>query len=253
MGLEHNQLAGAELNVPRHIAIIMDGNGRWANARGLPRIAGHKRGVESVRQLVRDAAELGVDYLTLFSFSSENWQRPAQEISDLMALLKRFIRRDLANLHKQGVCIRVIGSREGLDTEVVELIAKAEEVTRDNKVITLVIAFNYGSRWEIANAARRMAQAVQRGELTPDQITPDTLDTFLETAGIPEPDLLIRTSGEQRLSNFLLWQCAYTEFVFVPQAWPEFNKELLVSAIENFQNRNRRYGGLSGGKGAQTA
>lgn len=253
MGFKHNQSANAELNVPRHIAIIMDGNGRWANARGLPRVAGHKRGVETVRQLVRDAVDLRVEYLTLFSFSSENWRRPAKEVSDLMRLLKGFIRRDLASLHERGVRIRVIGSREGLDNELIELISNAESLTAENQSITLVIAFNYGSKWEIAMAARRMAEAVQKGELTLDQIGPETLDDYLDTAGIPEPDLLIRTSGEQRLSNFLLWQCAYTEFVFVPQAWPDFNKEILVGAIESFQNRNRRFGGLSGGKGAQTA
>lgn len=250
---KHNQPEGAQLTVPSHVAIIMDGNGRWANARGLPRVAGHKRGVETVRQLVRDAAELGIEYLTLFSFSSENWQRPAQEINDLMSLLKMFIRRDLANLHKQGVRIRVVGSRQGLEKELVDLLANAEKVTVDNTTLKLVIAFNYGSRWEISEAARKMAEAVQRGELTTDQIGPETFEKYLDTAGIPDPDLLIRTSGEQRLSNFLLWQCAYTEFVFVPQAWPDFNKTILIAAIEEFHNRNRRFGGLSGGKGAQTA
>ncbi len=239
------QFSATGIPVPRHVAIIMDGNGRWAGARGLPRVAGHKRGVETVRQVVRDASELGIEYLTLFSFSSENWQRPVAEVKELMGLLKRFIRRDLANLHEQGVRVRVIGSRNNLDNEIIELIANAESLTENNKGITLIVAFNYGSKQEIAMAARKLVEAVQRGELTPDQINPETFNFYLDTAEFPEPDLLIRTSGEQRLSNFLLWQCAYTEFVFVPSPWPDFNKDLLISAIEEFQNRNRRFGGVS--------
>ncbi len=245
MKSDAKQHYGTDLPVPRHVAIIMDGNGRWASARGLPRVAGHKRGVETVRQVVRDASELGIEYLTLFSFSSENWQRPAKEVNELMGLMKRFIRRDLANLHEQGVRVRVVGSRDHLDTEVLELIAKAQDLTKDNTGITLVVAFNYGSKQEIADAACKVAQAVQRGELTPEHITPEVFNSYLYTADIPEPDLLIRTSGEQRLSNFLLWQCAYTEFIFVSQPWPDFNKELLLSAIEEFHHRNRRFGGLA--------
>ncbi len=239
------QFSATHGSVPRHVAIIMDGNGRWAGARGLPRVAGHKRGVETVRQVVRDASELGIEYLTLFSFSSENWQRPVAEVNELMGLLKRFIRRDLANLHEQGVRVRVIGSRNNLDTEIIELIAKAESLTENNSGITLIVAFNYGSKQEITDAARRIVEAVQRGELKPEQISPETFNLYLDTAEFPEPDLLIRTSGEQRLSNFLLWQCAYTEFVFVPNPWPDFNKDLLISAIEEYQNRNRRFGGVS--------
>lgn len=231
----------------------MDGNGRWANARGLPRVAGHKRGVEAVRHVVRDASELGIEYLTLFSFSSENWQRPAAEVSELMGLMKRFIRRDLASLHKQGVRIRIIGGRDNLDNEVIELISKAQDLTQNNTGITLVVAFNYGSKQEITEAACKIAKAVQSGELTPEQINPEMFNSYLYTADIPEPDLLIRTSGEQRLSNFLLWQCAYTEFVFVGQPWPEFNKELLVLAIEEYLNRNRRFGGLSEIRRAKSA
>ena len=243
---KHNdeQHSSETLSVPRHIAIIMDGNGRWANARRLPRLAGHKRGVETVRQTVKDACDIGLKYLTLYSFSSENWQRPTQEVNDLMGLLKLFIRRDLANLHKQGIRVVVVGSQDHLDDEIIELIAKAEETTAKNTGLNLVVAFNYGSKQEIADAARKIAEAVQNGELAPAQITPDVFDIFLYTSGIPEPDLLIRTSGEQRLSNFLLWQCAYTEFVFVEQPWPEFNKELLISAIKEYQSRNRRFGAL---------
>ncbi len=245
MNFSGKHRSDVNLPVPRHVAIIMDGNGRWANARGLPRVAGHKRGVETVRQIVRDASELGIEYLTLFSFSSENWQRPADEVNELMKLLKRFIRRDLASLHEQGVRVRIVGSHDNLDNEVIELIAKAQELTKDNTGITLIVAFNYGSKREIADAACKMAQAVQRGELTPEQITPEKLNSYLYTAEFPDPDLLIRTSGEQRLSNFLLWQCAYTEFVFVAEPWPDFNKDLLISALEEFHNRNRRFGGLS--------
>ncbi len=253
MTLNGKQHSDSDLPVPRHVAIIMDGNGRWAKARGLPRVAGHKRGVETVRQVVRDAAELGIEYLTLFSFSSENWQRPADEVNELMGLLKRFIRRDLASLHEQGVRVRVIGGRDNLDNEIIELISKAQSLTENNEGITLIVAFNYGSKQEIAEAVRKVAEAVQVGELSPEQITPETFNSYLYTAEFPEPDLLIRTSGEQRLSNFLLWQCAYTEFVFVTQPWPDFSKDLLVSAIEEFHNRNRRFGGLSSLEDASTA
>ncbi len=239
--------------VPQHVAIIMDGNGRWARARGLPRAAGHKRGVETVRKLVRDAGELGIKYLTLYSFSSENWQRPVQEVNELMGLLKRFIRRDLASLHEQGARVVVIGNRDNLDQEIVDLILKAEKLTKDNTAITLVVAFNYGSKWEVAGAARKIAEAVQRGELRAEQIDPETFNNYLDTAGIPEPDLLIRTGGEQRLSNFLLWQCAYTEFVFVKQPWPDFNRDLLMKAIEEFQSRTRRYGGLTESNASSSA
>jgi len=243
--LNGKQHLNNDLPVPRHVAIIMDGNGRWAKARGLPRVAGHKRGVETVRQVVRDAAELGIEYLTLFSFSSENWQRPADEVNELMGLLKRFIRRDLASLHEQGVRVRVIGGRDNLDNEIIELISKAQSLTENNLGITLIVAFNYGSKQEIADAARKIADAVKNGNLAPEQITPEVFNSYLYTAEFPEPDLLIRTSGEQRLSNFLLWQCAYTEFVFLAQPWPDFTKDLLISAIEEFHSRNRRFGGLS--------
>ncbi len=230
---------------PNHVAIIMDGNGRWAKERGLPRSFGHRQGVEAVRRAVRAAIEIGIPYLTIFSFSSENWKRPADEIDDLMGLMKRFIRRDLAELHEAGVAIRTIGERQQVDNELTALIDEAVELTRDNKALTLVIAFNYGSRGEIAKAARRLAERVAAGHLDPSQITVDAMASVLDTSGIPDPDLLIRTSGEMRLSNFLLWQTAYTEFVFLDCYWPDFDKAALESAISEFRARERRFGGLS--------
>jgi len=242
---EQRVAEGVRERMPRHIAIIMDGNGRWAKSRGLPRAAGHRGGVESVRRTVRAAIELQIPYLTLYSFSSENWSRPQSEIEDLMGLLKRFIRRDLADLHREGVKIRIIGERAGVDPEVVSLLAEAEARTVDNARLTLVIAFNYGSRAEIAAAARRLALRLQRGEIDADDITPQSIAGELDTRGLPDPDLLIRTSGEERLSNFLLWQCAYTEFVFMDVNWPDFNRVELERAIGEYQRRDRRYGGLT--------
>ncbi len=230
---------------PRHVAIIMDGNGRWASKHGLPRAVGHRNGVEAVRRTVRAAIELGIPYLTLYSFSSENWSRPADEIDDLMGLMKRFIRRDLAELHQNGVKIRVIGERTNVESELMTLIDEAVELTRDNQAITLVIAFNYGARGEIAKAARALAEKVAAGKLKPQDIDVDALSGALDTAGIPDPDLLIRTSGEMRISNFLLWQCAYTEFVFLDAYWPDFGRELLEEAIARFRERERRFGGRS--------
>lgn len=230
--------------LPQHIAIIMDGNGRWAAERGLPRREGHRQGVESVRRCVRAAIELGISNLTLFSFSSENWSRPKQEIRDLMDLLKRFIRTDLADLHKNRVRIRIIGERKGVEGEIIKLIEDAISLTSGNNGLCLTVAFNYGSRNEIAGAARRLAELVRDGQLSPRDITPETLAEHLDTAGLPDPDLLIRTSGEKRLSNFLLWQCAYAELVFVDVFWPDFTKEVLADAITQFGNRERRFGGL---------
>ena len=230
---------------PKHIAIIMDGNGRWARKHGLPRAIGHQRGVEAVRRTVRAAIELSVPYLTLYSFSSENWSRPASEIDDLMGLMKRFIKRDLAELHHAGVKIQVIGERTKVDPELMALIDEAVELTRNNTAITLVVAFNYGARAEIAKAARALAVEVAAGRLAPEDITVDRLGGALDTAGIPDPDLLIRTSGEMRISNFLLWQCAYTEFVFLDAFWPEFGRELLEEAIARYCERDRRFGGLT--------
>lgn len=230
---------------PRHVAIIMDGNGRWAKERGLPRTLGHRQGVEAVRRAVKASIELKIPYLTIFSFSSENWKRPSDEVDDLMGLMKRFIRRDLAELHEAGVCIRTIGERQQVDSELMTLIDEAVELTKNNSVLTLVIAFNYGSRGEIAKAARKLAEDVAAGRLAPDAITVERLAAALDTSGIPDPDLLIRTSGEMRLSNFLLWQTAYTEFVFLDSYWPEFDRAALEQAIAEFRARERRFGGLS--------
>jgi undecaprenyl diphosphate synthase len=203
-------------------------------------------GVEAVRRTVRAAIEIGIEYLTLFSFSSENWTRPASEIDDLMGLMKRFIRRDLAELHQNNVRIRVIGEREGVDPEVLGLIDDAVTLTETNTALDLVIAFNYGSRAEIARAARRLAERAVAGIIKPSDITPEMLSSALDTQGVPDPDLLIRTSGELRLSNFLLWQSAYTEFVFMEAYWPDFGRELLQQAVDDFCRRDRRFGGVVG-------
>ncbi len=230
---------------PRHIAIIMDGNGRWAESRGLPRAEGHRRGVEAVRLAVEGAIEQGIPHLTLFSFSSENWSRPAAEISALMGLLKRFIRRDLAELHRNGVRIRIIGERTGVEEDVVLLLEEAEQLTRANTRLELTVAFNYGARAEIARAAAKLAGQVRAGEIEPGDITEERFAAALDTGGTPDPDLLIRTSGEQRLSNFLLWQLAYAELVFTDVLWPDFDRDHLASAITTYQSRERRFGGLS--------
>lgn len=231
--------------VPRHVAIIMDGNGRWAAARGLPRAEGHRRGVEALRKTVRAAGEMGIEYLTIFSFSSENWSRPASEIRDLMGLLRRFIRNDLAELHQSGVKVRVIGERSDLDPDIKRLLEEAEELTRDNRNLTLVVAFNYGGRQEIARAAARIASEIASGKIAPEAITADMITSHLDAPDIPDPDLLIRTSGEQRLSNFLLWQSAYSELVFVPIYWPDFDRAALEEAVAVYRQRERRFGGLA--------
>lgn len=231
--------------VPGHVAIIMDGNGRWAAQRGLPRAEGHRRGVEAVRACVRAAVELGIGHLTLYTFSSENWRRPHGEITDLMGLLKMFIRRDLAELHEQNVRIRVIGTEERVEHEVIKLIRDAVDITRNNTGLVLTTAFNYGSRDEIVRAARSLAAKVQSGEIGLDAITEESFAAHLDTTDLPQPDLLIRTGGDQRISNFLLWQCAYTEFVFFDAYWPDFSKDMLAKAVSEFQSRERRFGGLS--------
>lgn len=230
---------------PVHIAIIMDGNGRWASARGLPRREGHRRGVEALRKVVKAAGELGIRYLTIYSFSSENWTRPAEEIDDLMGLLKRFVRNDLADLHKNDVRVRIIGERANLKPDIAALLNEAEELTRDNKSQTLVVAFNYGAQQEIVEAARKLATQVASGALAPQDINAAKIAANLQTKDIPDPDLIIRTSGEQRLSNFLLWQAAYAEFLFVPTHWPDFDKAALEAAVEEFHKRERRFGGLT--------
>jgi undecaprenyl diphosphate synthase len=228
--------------LPRHIAIIMDGNGRWAKARGLPRIAGHRRGAEAVRRTLSAATELGIPYLTLFGFSSENWRRSPTEIQDLMTLLRHYICREIAELHRNGVCLKVIGQLGRLPQDVAGLIEHAVALTSDNSRITLTIALSYGGRAEIAAAVRAIAAEAACGALAVEEIDEDCLARHLFTAGIPDPDLLIRTSGEQRISNFLLWQCAYTELVFTRTLWPDFCRRDLEQAIAEFCGRERRYG-----------
>ena len=228
--------------VPRHVAIIMDGNGRWAAARGLPRGEGHRRGVEALRRTVRAAGDLGIGFLTIFSFSAENWSRPPAEIRELMGLLRRFIRHDLADLHREGVRVRVIGEREGLDAEIRRLLDEAEELTKHNEKLVLVVAFNYGARQEIARAARRMAAAVVAGDLAVSDVTAEKLAGYLDAPDLPDPDLIIRTSGEQRLSNFLLWQAAYAELVFLDVLWPDFDAKHFGAALAEYARRERRFG-----------
>ena len=230
--------------VPRHVALIMDGNGRWAAARGLPRFEGHRRGVEAVRRAVKAAIELGVSYLTVYSFSIENWSRPHEEVQSLLGLLHRFIRNDLADLQANNVRVRVIGARADLSPEIAALLREAEDVTAENTGLTLVVAFNYGARQEIAAAARALAEAVLAGQLSLGDIDADAISARLQTADIPDPDLIIRTSGEQRLSNFLLWQAAYAEFVFLPINWPDFDKAAFQAAIADYAHRDRRFGRL---------
>jgi undecaprenyl diphosphate synthase len=237
--------AAPEDRVPRHVAIIMDGNGRWAAARGLPRGEGHRRGVEALRKTVRAAGELGIGILTIFSFSAENWSRPESEIRDLMGLLRRFIRNDLAELHQNNVRVRVIGARDDLDLGVRRLLEEAEDLTHDNAGLNLIVAFNYGARQEIARAAQRIAQEALAGRLDPASVNADVFARYLDAPDIPDPDLIIRTSGEQRLSNFLLWQAAYSELVFVPTYWPDFDRSALENALHEYYRRERRFGGLA--------
>ena len=229
---------------PRHVAIIMDGNGRWAKARGLPRALGHKEGVEALRRAVRASRELGISHLSVYAFSTENWNRPQTEIDALFDLLRVFVRHDLARLHKDGVRVRIVGSRDGLSEDILGLIDEAVEKTKANTQLTLNIAFNYGGRSEIVSAVKDIARAVQDGRLQPDQIDEAMVSRMLWTSESPEPDLVIRTSGELRLSNFLLWSGAYAELMFMDLLWPDFTKESLEKAIDAFRRRDRRFGGL---------
>jgi undecaprenyl diphosphate synthase len=231
------------MSTPAHVAIIMDGNGRWAKQRGLPRLAGHKAGVDALRKTVRAADELGVQWLTVYAFSSENWSRPQAEVSDLMGLLKIFIRRDLAELHKNGVRVLIIGERDGLQPDIRKLLEEAEALTAANTALNLVIAFNYGARDEIVRAARKIAEGAAKGLIDPATFDADQFGRYLDTADMPDPDLVIRTSGELRLSNFLLWQAAYSELVFLPCYWPDFNRDHFAAAIRSFGARDRRFGG----------
>ena len=238
--------AGMQPAPPEHVAIIMDGNGRWAKARNLPRAAGHQRGAEAVRRTIRASVDLGISYLTLYGFSNENWKRPASEVTDLMGLLRLYLRKEIDELDGEGVRIRFIGDRGRLAEDIVSLIEMAEDRTQDNRRLNLVVAISYGGRQEITAAARRLAREALEGGIEPDSIDEDILTDRLATAGIPDPDLLIRTSGEQRISNFLLWQSAYTELVFVDTLWPDFAKADLEDAVREFQRRERRFGATGG-------
>lgn len=231
---------------PVHVAIIMDGNGRWALGRGLRRIAGHKRGAEAVRTAIESALRLGISYLTLFGFSSENWKRPEAEVRDLMGLLRYYLSNEIVYLSERGVRLQVIGDRARLNPEIVALIEKGERETAAGRHLTLVIALSYGGRSEIASAARRVAERVAAGEIRPHEIDETMIAGHLETVGIPDPDLLIRTSGEKRISNFLLWQSAYAELVFIDTLWPDFTRQDFEQAVREYHGRERRYGAAGG-------
>jgi len=228
--------------IPVHVAIIMDGSGRWAQAKGLPRAAGHAQGAEAVRRTVKAASDLGIQYLTLYGFSIENWKRPAKEIADLMGLLRLYLRKEISELHREGVRIRFIGDRSMLAADIISLIEMSEQKTRANTKLDLVIALSYGSRQEITAAVRQLVGDVAAGEISVDAIDEKALEGRLYTADMPDPDLIVRTSGEQRISNFLLWQSAYAEFVFTDVLWPDFSREKLEDSIEEFSRRGRRYG-----------
>ena len=229
-----------------HVAIIMDGNGRWAQARGLPRIAGHRRGIDTVRTVIESSVELGITHLTLFGFSSENWRRPAAEVGELMRLLDFYLRSEVAELHRQQVRILVIGQRERLPRETALMIENAERLTAENRRLVLTVALSYGGRDEIVSAARSLAQLAQHAALDPAAIDETLFGEHLFTSDLPDPDLLIRTSGEQRISNFLLWQLAYAELVFVDTPWPDFSRQDLEGALSEFRGRERRFGATAG-------
>ncbi len=229
-------------SIPAHIAIIMDGNGRWATQQNLPRVAGHKKGADSVRAIIEACVEIGVPYLTLYAFSAENWRRPAQEVESLMELLSFYLKKEIKTLHKNGVRLNFIGERTKLPADTVQKLLAAEELTKNNNALILTIAISYGSRQEIIHAATRLAQELSKGNLVLAEINEQSLSKFLYTIDIPDPDLLIRTGGEKRLSNFLLWQSAYTELFFTDTLWPDFNKNNLEQAIIEFSKRERRYG-----------
>lgn len=238
--------ASPVIHAPSHVAIIMDGNGRWARARGLPRTAGHRQGAGAVRRAVEGACELGIRYLTVFGFSSENWKRPESEVDDLMWLLRRYLQSEIAELHSNGVCLRVIGERDRLAPDIVRLISEAEQATRHNTRLTFTVALNYGGRQEILTAVRRLAGEAAAGRLDPAAIDAARFVDELAAPDLPDPDLVIRTSGEKRISNFLLWQSAYSEFVFVDKLWPDFTQQDLAEAVHEYQRRDRRYGAAIG-------
>ena len=230
------------MNIPNHVAIILDGNGRWAKAKGMPRNYGHVQGAKTVEQICEDAWDLGIHYLTVYAFSTENWNRPKDEVSALMTLLRNYMKNCLKRATQNNMCVRVIGDKTGLDDDIRKRIAELEEATKDNTGLHFQIAINYGGRDEIRRAVTNLAEQVQAGTLQPEEITEEKISAALDTAGIPEPDLLIRTCNELRISNFLLWQLAYTEFYFTSVAWPDFSKAELEKAIEAYNHRDRRYG-----------
>ena len=234
----------AERIVPNHIAIILDGNGRWAKAKGLPRNAGHVPGAKTVEVICEEAYKMGVQYLTVYAFSTENWNRPKDEVDALMKLLRNYMKNCLKTAEKNNMCVRVIGDKSRLDEDIQKSIAELEEASKNNTGLHFSIAINYGGRDEIRRAVKNIAEKVANGELSGDDITEDVITSSLDTGDYPDPDLLIRTCNEQRISNFLLWQLAYTEFYFTPVAWPDFNKKELEKAIEAYNHRNRKFGGL---------
>lgn len=246
--LGHKKKKGPILNkkeiLPAHIAIIMDGNGRWASKKGLPRSVGHREGANTLKRIVKFCDEIGVKYLTVYAFSTENWVRPKDEVDALMSLLLEFLKNADSELAGKNIRIKVIGESDGLTGEIKREIIRVTENTKNNTGLTLVIALNYGSRTEIANAAARIARDVKRGSIKPEEVNEKLLSNYLYTAGTPDPDLVIRPSGENRLSNFLLWQCSYSEFWYSDILWPDFSKKHMLEAIEEFQRRSRRFGGL---------
>lgn len=232
--------------VPKHISIIMDGNGRWATARQMPRTAGHRQGVEALREIIETAVKLNIEHLTLYAFSTENWKRPESEVRALMSLMVEFLQKEIENLHKNEIRVNMLGQLQGLPQDAAYEIQKSMELTKNNKGLQVNIAINYGSRAEIVQAVRKLCRDVNQNKLKPDEISEDLFSKYLETGGIPDPDLMIRTGGEYRLSNFLLYQSAYTELLFTKKQilWPDFNSRKFLEAIYEYQNRKRRYGGI---------
>ena len=235
---------GEDLKMPRHVAIILDGNGRWAKAKGMPRNYGHVQGAKTVEVICEEAYKMGIQYLTVYAFSTENWNRPKDEVDALMKLLRNYLKNCLKTAEKNRMCVRILGDKSGLDEDIRERIQELEEATKNNDGLHFQIAINYGGRDELVRSVRKLTQRVQRGELQPEDINEAMVEEYMDTAGIPDPDLLIRTCNEQRISNFLLWQLAYTEFYFTPVAWPDFSKDELMKAVEAYNRRNRKFGGL---------
>ena len=235
---------GEDLKMPRHVAIILDGNGRWAKTKGMPRNYGHVQGAKTVEVICEEAYKMGIQYLTAYAFSTENWNRPKDEVDALMKLLRNYLKNCLKTAEKNRMCVRILGDKSGLDEDIRERIQELEEATKNNDGLHFQIAINYGGRDELVRSVRKLTQRVQRGELQPEEINEAMVEECMDTAGIPDPDLLIRTCNEQRISNFLLWQLAYTEFYFTPVAWPDFSKDELMKAVEAYNRRNRKFGGL---------